>query len=78
MLCVLQCVLFLQALIVAGVEAPAVQMTWALALLLNNREALKKAQKELDQIIGKGRQVKESDIKNLVYLQAIIKESTRL
>ncbi|ONI35471.1 hypothetical protein PRUPE_1G538000 [Prunus persica] len=64
------------ALIVAGVEAPAVQMTWALALLLNNREALKKAQKELDQIIGKGRQVKESDIKNLVYLQAIIKEST--
>ncbi|KAL6297192.1 hypothetical protein ACE6H2_005334 [Prunus campanulata] len=66
------------ALIVAGAEAPAVQMTWALALLLNNREALKKAQEELDQIIGKDRQVKESDTKNLVYLQAIIKESTRL
>jgi cytochrome P450 len=68
----------LQSLIVAGIDTTATQMTWALSLLLNNREALKKAQQELDVQIGRERQVKESDIKNLVYLQAIIKETMRL
>lgn len=44
----------------------------------NNYDALKKAQDELDTHVGKNRWVQESDIKNLVYLQAIIKESLRL
>ncbi|KAE8100585.1 hypothetical protein FH972_018471 [Carpinus fangiana] len=66
------------SLIVAGIDTTATQLTWALSLLLNNRETLKKAQEELDVQIGRERQVKESDIKNLVYLQAIIKETMRL
>ena len=37
-----------------------------------------KAQQELDVQVGRERQVKESDIKNLVYLQAILKETMRL
>lgn len=53
-------------------------MTWALALLLNNREALKKAQQEIDEHVGRDRQVNEADMKNLVYLQAILKETLRL
>ncbi|GAV87883.1 LOW QUALITY PROTEIN: p450 domain-containing protein, partial [Cephalotus follicularis] len=53
-------------------------LTWGLSLLLNNRHALKKVQEEIDTHIGKERQVKESDIKNLIYLQAIIKETIRL
>ena len=53
-------------------------MTWALSLLLNNREDLKKAQQELDVQVGRERQVKESDVKNLEYLQAILKETMRL
>ncbi len=53
-------------------------MTWSLSLLLNNGEALKKAQQELDVQIGRERQVNESDMKNLVYLQAILKETMRL
>ncbi|KAJ0039815.1 hypothetical protein Pint_28162 [Pistacia integerrima] len=55
-----------------------VPLTWALALLLNNPHALKKAQDELDIHVGKDRHVEESDIKNLVYLQAIVKETLRL
>ena len=55
-----------------------VTLTWALALLLNNPEALKKAQQELDQHVGRERLVKESDIKNLVFLQAVLKETMRL
>ena len=53
-------------------------ITWALSLLLNNRHVLKKAQDELDIHVGKNRQVEESDIKNLIYLQAIVKETLRL
>ncbi|GMN35373.1 hypothetical protein TIFTF001_005255 [Ficus carica] len=68
----------MQALILAGTDNTTVTMTWALALLLNNRDALTKAQQELDQHVGRERQVKESDLKNLVYLQAVIKETLRL
>jgi cytochrome P450 len=67
------------ALILGGTDTTAVTLTWALSLLLNNRQVLKKAQSELDQHVGRDRQsVKESDIKNLVYIQAIVKETLRL
>ncbi len=49
-------------------------MTWALSLLLNNHETLEKAQQELDLHIGRERQVKESNMKNLVYLQLFSKK----
>ncbi|XP_060672973.1 cytochrome P450 CYP82D47-like [Ziziphus jujuba] len=65
-------------LILAGTDTATVTLTWALALLLNNRGALKKAQQELDEHVGRDRQVKESDLNKLVYLQAILKETLRL
>nr|GMD89047.1 cytochrome P450 CYP82D47-like [Ipomoea batatas] len=36
------------------------------------------AQEELDMVVGKERKVDESDINNLVYLQAIVKETFRI
>ncbi|KAL5549888.1 hypothetical protein UlMin_000064 [Ulmus minor] len=65
-------------LLLAGTETTTTTMIWALSLLVNNREALKKVQQELDLNVGKERQVNESDVKNLVYLQAVIKETLRL
>ncbi|XVF63952.1 hypothetical protein PTKIN_Ptkin09bG0128100 [Pterospermum kingtungense] len=65
-------------LLVGGTDTVTVTLTWTLALLLNNRHALEKAQEELDIQIGKGRLVNDSDIDKLVYLQAIVKESLRL
>ncbi|XP_050267317.1 cytochrome P450 CYP82D47-like [Quercus robur] len=65
-------------LMLAGTDATTITLTWALSLLLNNFEALRKAQQELDLQVGRERQVEESDMKNLVYLQAIIKETMRL
>ncbi|KAG2666510.1 hypothetical protein I3760_15G065000 [Carya illinoinensis] len=65
-------------LILGGSDTTVVTMTWALSLLLNNREALKKVQQELDPKVGKERKVKDSDIPNLAYLQAVIKETMRL
>ncbi|XP_022150894.1 cytochrome P450 CYP82D47-like [Momordica charantia] len=66
------------ALILGGFHTTSVEMTWALSLLLNNEEALKKVQLELDEQVGRERQVNESDIKNLIYLQAVVKETLRL
>ncbi|XVE48620.1 hypothetical protein DITRI_Ditri01bG0016100 [Diplodiscus trichospermus] len=66
------------SLILGGNDTSMITLTWAFSLLLNNRHVLKKAQDELDIHVGKDRQVEESDIANLVYLQAIIKETLRL
>ncbi|GMP48295.1 hypothetical protein CsSME_00015695 [Camellia sinensis var. sinensis] len=66
------------SMILGGNDTTGVALTWAISLLLNNRHVLKKAQDELDIHVGKNRQVDESDIKNLVYLQAIVKETLRL
>ncbi|KAF8015573.1 hypothetical protein BT93_H1173 [Corymbia citriodora subsp. variegata] len=65
-------------MIVAATDTLIVSITWALSLLVNNRRILEKAQQELDTHVGKSRHVEESDVKNLTYLQAIIKETMRL
>ncbi|KAK6150743.1 hypothetical protein DH2020_015675 [Rehmannia glutinosa] len=67
-----------ETLISGGTDTTTVMLVWALSLLLNNRHVLKEAQEELDKHIGRERRVKESDISNLVYLQAITKETLRL
>ncbi|PWA57320.1 cytochrome P450 [Artemisia annua] len=66
------------ALLRAGLHTTIVTLTWALSLLLNNPKSLKIVQDEIDEHVGRDRLVEESDIKNLVYLQAIIKETMRL
>ncbi|CAH1447154.1 unnamed protein product [Lactuca virosa] len=65
-------------LMLTGSESTALTLTWALSLLLNNPHILKAAQKELDMNVGKQKWVEESDIKNLRYLQAIVKETLRM
>ncbi|TXG64447.1 hypothetical protein EZV62_011441 [Acer yangbiense] len=66
------------SLILGGSDTTMVTLTWAVSLLLNNRHVLKKAQDELNVHVGSHQQVEESDMKNLVYLQAIVKETLRL
>ncbi|KDP45416.1 hypothetical protein JCGZ_09665 [Jatropha curcas] len=65
-------------LIIGGTETSSVTMEWAMSLLLNNPEVLKKARAELDEIIGQDRLVDESDFSKLPYLQSIINETLRL
>ncbi|PWA78519.1 cytochrome P450 [Artemisia annua] len=62
----------------AATDTTIVAITWALTLLVNNPIVLEKAQKELKNHVGADRIVDESILKNLVYLQAIIKETMRL
>ncbi|KAM6579757.1 hypothetical protein CsatA_003531 [Cannabis sativa] len=65
-------------LFVAGTDTTAATFQWAMAELLRNPETMSKARAELDQIIGKGKPVKESDVSKLPYLQAVLKETFRL
>ncbi|XP_019185375.1 PREDICTED: cytochrome P450 CYP82D47-like [Ipomoea nil] len=65
-------------MLVAGSDGITETLTWALSLLLNNRAMFDKVQEELDIQVGRNRNVDESDIKNLVFLQAVIKETLRL
>ena len=62
----------------AGNETTSITFTWLLSALLNNRQVMKHAQEELDLKIGRNRWVEQSDIPNLVYLKAIVKETLRL
>ncbi|MED6208800.1 hypothetical protein PIB30_048587 [Stylosanthes scabra] len=65
-------------LIIGGSDTTAISMTWILTMLLSNKHVLKRAQEEIDLHVSKNRKVEASDVKNLVYLQAILKETLRL
>ncbi|XP_020223845.1 xanthotoxin 5-hydroxylase CYP82C4 [Cajanus cajan] len=65
-------------LMLAGSDTTSTTMTWILAMLMKNPEALKRAQEEVEHHVGRDRRVEAQDIKNLVYLQAIVKETLRL
>ncbi|XP_058071379.1 cytochrome P450 93A3-like [Magnolia sinica] len=62
---------------VAGTDTTAVTTEWALAELINHPDVFKKARAEIDSV-GKNRLIGESDIPNLPFLQAIVKETLRL
>ncbi|KAJ8570581.1 hypothetical protein K7X08_037553 [Anisodus acutangulus] len=66
------------SMILDGSDTTAVHLTWVMSLLLNNPHVMKHAQEEIDNKVGTEKWVEESDIKDLVYLQAIVKEALRL
>ncbi|KAA8517013.1 hypothetical protein F0562_017169 [Nyssa sinensis] len=69
---------FILDIFAAGTDTSAITTEWALAELVNHPHNMEKAREEIDSVIGKDRLVAESDIANLPYLQAIVKETLRL
>lgn len=67
-----------QEFCIAAIDNPANNMEWTLAEMLKNPEILKKALKELDEVVGRDRLVQESDIPNLNYLKACCRETFRI
>ncbi|KAL3500052.1 hypothetical protein ACH5RR_039145, partial [Cinchona calisaya] len=65
-------------LFIAGSDTSAITTEWAMAELLRKPEAMQKAREEIIQTIGCERSIKESDIDQLPYLQAVVKETMRL
>ncbi|XP_031254194.1 cytochrome P450 71B2-like [Pistacia vera] len=62
----------------AGVDTSASTVVWAMAELARNPRAMKKAQDEVRNHIGKKGRVTEADINKLECLKLIIKETLRL
>lgn len=68
----------LQSLVLAGTETSVTTVEWAMSLLLNNPEALKKASAEIERSVEEGRLMDETDLPKLNYLQWVINETFRL
>ncbi|CAI9101960.1 OLC1v1000134C1 [Oldenlandia corymbosa var. corymbosa] len=65
-------------LLSGATETSTGTMEWALSLMLNNPSTLKKAQEEIDNVVGKERLLDESDLVKLPYLRCIVNETLRL
>lgn len=64
--------------IIAGSDTTSVSIEWALAELLHYPHYMRRAQEELDAVVGNERLVDETDIPNMPFLQAVVKELFRL
>ncbi|XP_071736779.1 cytochrome P450 76T24-like [Rutidosis leptorrhynchoides] len=65
-------------LFIAGTETSSNTTEWAMTELFVNPDMFSKVRKEVSTIIGKDGKFQEAKILNLPYLQAVIKETTRL
>lgn len=65
-------------MLVGSMDTSSTAIEWAFAELLKHPDVMKKAQQELERIVGLERMVEESDLPNLEYLDMVLKESLRL
>ncbi|XP_065855845.1 iridoid oxidase-like [Euphorbia lathyris] len=61
-----------------GTETTSGTTEWLMVELFRSPEAMRKVKEELNRVVGPKRKVEESDLDELPYLQAIIKETMRL
>lgn len=65
-------------LFIAGSETTSNVIEWIMSELINNPKTLERLRGEIDLVIGKTRLIQETDLPNLPYLQAVMKEGLRL
>ncbi|OMP08643.1 Cytochrome P450 [Corchorus olitorius] len=61
-----------------GTDTVAVLIEWILARIVLHPDVQSRVHDELDKVVGRSRAVDESDLMNMVYLSALIKEVLRL
>ncbi|CAM8895845.1 unnamed protein product [Rhodiola kirilowii] len=69
---------FLLDLFMAGTDTSSTAMQWAMGELINHPYALSKLKTEIESVVGTGRLMNESDVPNLPYLRAVLRETLRL
>ncbi|PWA95650.1 cytochrome P450 [Artemisia annua] len=69
---------FIMIMLIAGTETPYLTLEWAMSLLLNHPNVMKKIKNEIDTHVGTHRLLQEDDLEKLSYLQNVINESLRL
>ncbi|KAF8054037.1 hypothetical protein N665_1355s0019 [Sinapis alba] len=65
-------------LVIAGSDTSRHATQWTMAEIINNPKVLERLREEIGSIVGKTRLVQETDLQNLPYLQATVKEGLRL
>ncbi|XP_073126045.1 cytochrome P450 71AU50-like [Henckelia pumila] len=65
-------------MLAASMDTAASTIEWLLSRLLQNPQAMKKVQQELEEVVGLERMVEESDLEKLKYLDMVVKETFRL
>nr|XP_043635428.1 flavonoid 3'-monooxygenase-like [Erigeron canadensis] len=65
-------------LFIAGTDTTSNTVEWAIAELIRQPDLLKRAQEEMDSVVGQDRLVTEMDLRQLTFLQAVVKEAYRL
>ncbi|KAK3024739.1 hypothetical protein RJ639_044676 [Escallonia herrerae] len=68
---------FILEMFLAGSETTSSTVEWALTQLLCNPKIMNKVKDELARVVGPKRRFEESDIDNLPYFQAVVKETLR-
>ncbi|KAJ1407353.1 Cytochrome P450 [Sesbania bispinosa] len=71
-------VAILWEMIFRGTDTVAILLEWIMARMVLHQDIQMKARQEIDTCIGQNGHVRDSDIPNLPYLQAIVKEVLRL
>ncbi|RWW17823.1 hypothetical protein BHE74_00033111 [Ensete ventricosum] len=65
-------------MIFRGTDTVAILLEWIMARMVVHQEIQRRAQSELDAVVGTSRAVADADIPDLPYLQSIVKETLRL
>ncbi|ERN19435.1 geraniol 8-hydroxylase [Amborella trichopoda] len=68
----------LMDMVVGGTDTTSNTVEWAMAHMLEKPEIMKRAQEEVDRVVGTSTTVEESHLSHFVYLDAIVKEVLRL
>ena len=65
-------------MIAAALDTSAAAIEWGISELLRHPSAMKRLQNELETVVGMNRQVEETDLAKLPYLNMVAKETLRL
>ncbi|XP_004300638.1 PREDICTED: geraniol 8-hydroxylase-like [Fragaria vesca subsp. vesca] len=68
----------LMDIVVGGTDTTAITVEWTMSELLQNPDEMKKVQEELTEIVGMNNLVEDFHLPKLRYLDAVIKETSRL
>ncbi|CAG7881722.1 unnamed protein product [Brassica rapa] len=65
-------------LFLGGTDTSKQTIQWTMAEIINNPSTMERMREEIDSVVGKSRLIQETDLPNLPYLQAVVKEGLRL
>ncbi|XP_038687741.1 flavonoid 3',5'-hydroxylase 1-like isoform X2 [Tripterygium wilfordii] len=68
----------LMDVVTGGTDTTSTMVEWAMAEIMMNPKIMKKVQQELDQVVGVNNSVEEFHLPKLHYLDAVVKETSRL